>query len=311
MMRTSRGRTRRSIVGRIALIATMAMMGSAMTAPAHAQSRSRQGAKSSQTNKWAKAQNKAVSQQRASRTTPRPVRTTQRPVARDRRIVSRMPERIRTPNRRRDDRGSARDRTTDRTPDRGRSAPSSGRDRDKVNSDRWHRDLDKARRLDRQRRARSQTTRRSRRPDYRSGSHGHRGPRIGFTINVLPRHYTRHHVHGIYFYYSSGSFYRRYGSSYRVVIAPYGARLRYLPAGYEIIWVDGSRVFYYDGVFYRYDSWYGGYVVIEAPYGVEVEFLPDDYEEVWFEDEMYYHSRGVHYRPVVRSGLTFYLTVRL
>lgn len=230
-----------------------------------------------------------------------------------------MPERIRTPNRRRDDRGSARDRTTDRTPDRGRSAPSSGRDRDKVNSDRWHRDLDKARRLDRQRRARSQTTRRarsqttrrSRQPDYRRGSHGHRGPRIGFTINVLPRHYTRHHVHGIYFYYSSGSFYRRYGSSYRVVIAPYGARLRYLPAGYEIIWVDGSRVFYYDGVFYRYDSWYGGYVVIEAPYGVEVEFLPDDYEEVWFEDEMYYHSRGVHYRPVVRSGLTFYLTVRL
>ncbi|MEE8488654.1 MAG: DUF6515 family protein, partial [Gemmatimonadota bacterium] len=161
------------------------------------------------------------------------------------------------------------------------------------------------------RRSRSQTTRRSRRPDYRRGSHGHRGPRIGFTINVLPRHYTRHHVHGIYFYYSSGSFYRRYGSSYRVVIAPYGARLRYLPAGYEIILVDGNRVFYFDGVFYRYDSWYGGYVVIEAPYGVEVEFLPEDYEEVWFEDEMYYHSRGVHYRPVVRSGLTFYLTVQL
>lgn len=303
-MRTSRGRPRRSVVGRIALIATLAMMGSAMTAPAHAQSRSRQGVKSSQTNKWTKAQNKAVRQQRASR-------TTQRPVARDRRIVSRMPERVRTPNRSRDNRGQARDRSRDRAPDRGRATPRGGQDGNRVNSDRWHRDLDKARRLDRERRARSQTTRRSRRPDYRRGSHRHHGPRIGFTINVLPRHYTRHHVHGVYFYYNSGTFYRRYGSSYRVVIAPYGARLRYLPVGYEIIWVDGSRVFYYDGVFYRYDSWYGGYVVIEAPYGVEVEFLPEDYEEVWFEGEMYYHSHGVHYRPVVRSGLTFYLTVRL
>ncbi len=303
-MKTSRGRPRRSIVGRIALIATVAMMGSAMTAPAHAQNRSRPTARSSQSNKWTRAQNKATRQQRATR-------TTQRPVDRDRRIVSRMPERVRTANRGRDDRGAARDRSRDRTPDRGRSGPSGRRDRDGVNRDRWHRDQDRARRLDRDRRDRSRTTRRSRRPDYRRGSHFHHGPRIGFTINVLPRRYTRLHVHGIYFYYSSGTFYRRYGSSYRVVIAPYGARLRYLPVGYEIIWVDGSRVFYYDGVFYRYDRWYGGYVVIEAPYGVEVEFLPEDYEEVWFEGEMYYHSRGVHYRPVVRSGLTFYLTVRL
>ncbi len=137
-----------------------------------------------------------------------------------------------------------------------------------------------------------------------------RGPRIGFSINVLPRRYSRHRVGGINFYYSSGSYYRRYGNSYRVVLAPFGARVRYLPVGYEIMYVRGRRVYYYDGVFYRYSSSYG-YEVIEAPYGVEVEYLPEDYEEVWYEDEMYYHSRGVHYRPVHRSGLTFFLTVDL
>jgi len=69
-------------------------------------------------------------------------------------------------------------------------------------------------------------------------------------------------------------------------------------------------VYYSDGVFYRYDPWFG-YEVIQVPYGVEVAYLPDDYDEVWYEDEMYYHSRGVHYRPVVRSGVTFFLTIDL
>lgn len=128
---------------------------------------------------------------------------------------------------------------------------------------------------------------------------------------MLPRHHTRLHVGGIYFFYSSGNYYRRYGSSYRVVIAPYGARIRYLPVGYQTIWFQGRRVYYYDGVFYRYDRYYGGYEVIEAPYGVEVEYLPEDYDEVYYEGEMYYQSRGVYYRPVYRSGLTFFLTVQL
>ena len=152
--------------------------------------------------------------------------------------------------------------------------------------------------------------RRDRRPDYRYGRHWSRGPRIGFRVNVLPRRHTRIRVGGVYFYYSSGTYYRRYGSYYHVVMAPYGARVRYLPVGYQIIWVRGSRLFYYDGVFYRYDPYYGGYVVIDAPYGVEVEYLPEDYDEVWYGGEMFYYSRGVHYRPVHRSGLTFFLTVR-
>lgn len=139
----------------------------------------------------------------------------------------------------------------------------------------------------------------------------HRGPRIGIRINVLPRRHSRIRVGGIYYFYSNGSFYRRYGGYYRVVHAPYGAWVSYLPVGHQVIWVNGRRVFYCDGVFYRYDPWWNVYRVIAPPYGVEVEYLPDDYEEVWYRGELFYHSRGVHYRPVYRSGFTFFLTVDL
>ena len=128
---------------------------------------------------------------------------------------------------------------------------------------------------------------------------------------MLPRRHTRIRVGAIHFYYSNGTYYRRYGRSYRVVHAPIGAWVRYLPVGHQVIWLDGRRVFYCDGVFYRYDPWFGHYRVIEAPYGVEVEYLPDEYEEVWYRGDMYYYSRGVHYRPIYRSGFTFFLTVRL
>jgi hypothetical protein len=90
-----------------------------------------------------------------------------------------------------------------------------------------------------------------------------------------------------------------------------GAWVSYLPVGHQVIWLHGRRIFYVDGVFYRYDPWFHGYRVIDTPYGVEVEYLPDDYDEVWYGGEMFYHSRGVHYRPVYRSGFTFFLTVRL
>jgi hypothetical protein len=105
-------------------------------------------------------------------------------------------------------------------------------------------------------------------------------------------------------------FYGRYGNTYRVIRAPIGFVISALPLYHDVIWIGNRQVFYYDGVFYEYDRWRGGYVVIPAPYGVEVEYLPEEYDEVWHDDELYYHSRGVHYRPVHRSGVTFFLTVR-
>lgn len=96
-----------------------------------------------------------------------------------------------------------------------------------------------------------------------------------------------------------------------MVVAPIGAVIRVLPPGYEAIWFRGERIFYYDGVFYRANRYGSGYRVIRAPYGIEVPYLPAGFSEVWHGGSRYYHARGVHYRPVRRSGVTFFLSVRL
>lgn len=93
--------------------------------------------------------------------------------------------------------------------------------------------------------------------------------------------------------------------------APIGAVVRVLPRHHDVISFGGRYLYYYDGVFYRADRHGHGYVVIEAPYGVEVPYLPHGSRAVWHRGARYYHSHGVHYRPVRRSGVTFFLSVRL
>lgn len=96
-----------------------------------------------------------------------------------------------------------------------------------------------------------------------------------------------------------------------MVVPPVGALIRVLPPGYDAIWFRGERIFYFDGTFYRGNRHGPGYRVIPAPYGVEVPYLPAGSREVRRGGSRYYHARGVHYRPVRRSGVTFFLSVRL
>jgi len=172
------------------------------------------------------------------------------------------------------------------------------RDRDRWDGDRWDRDRDRDR------------WDRYRRPVRRPVTRRH-GPRIGLTINVLPRGRRTIRVRGHDYWYDDGAFYGRYGRGYRVIAAPIGAVVLVLPAFHDVVWFRGERLFYYDGVFFRANRHGPGYVVIPTPYGVEVPYLPDGYREVWRGGRRYYHSYGVHYRPVHRSGITFYLSVRL
>ena len=127
---------------------------------------------------------------------------------------------------------------------------------------------------------------------------------------MLPRGYHSLRVRGRNYWYHDGAYYGRYGRSYRVVSAPIGAVVLVLPLYHEVIWFGGERLFYHDGVFYR-NHRHGGYIIIPAPYGVEVPYLPDGYREVWRGGSRYYHSHGVYYRPIQRSGVTFFLSVRL
>lgn len=128
---------------------------------------------------------------------------------------------------------------------------------------------------------------------------------------MLPRGHRHLHVGGRDYWYHAGAFYGRYDRGYRVVVAPIGAVVHILPIGYEAIWFRGERIFYYDGVFYEANRYGPGYRVIPAPYGIEVPYLPVGYSEIWRDGRRYYHSHGVHYRPVRRSGVTFFLSVRL
>ena len=96
-----------------------------------------------------------------------------------------------------------------------------------------------------------------------------------------------------------------------MIAAPIGLVVHVLPAYHEVIWFRGTRLYYYDGVFYERYRYGPGYVIVRAPYGVEVPYLPLGHQEIWRGGRRYYHAHGMHYRPIRRGGLTFFLSVRL
>ena len=78
-------------------------------------------------------------------------------------------------------------------------------------------------------------------------------------IKVHPRHGTIvakvYHpkivVHkGVNFYYAKGVWYKPYGRKYVVCKAPIGVRVRSIPRGYKIVWVNGRKYYTYHGIWY-------------------------------------------------------------
>lgn len=334
-MKPSRDRFRRRFEGRAVLVAAIAMLGVGMVSPTPADAQQKVKARSGKVQRQGvepRARNQPKRAPRARVSAPatrRPVRreVTARPrpasrveVARVRRgPMVRKSETIPTRPGGTRARGDDTRRRGDASPDRARTGQ---RDRDRYDRDRYDRDRDRydRNRYDRDRdrydrnrydRDRDRYDRNRYRGSHRSGRARRGGFRIGVSFGTLPRGHRHYRWRGHDYWYHSGSYYRRHGRTYRVVVAPIGFFIGSLPYGYDVIRVRGRRVYYYDGVFYEYDRWRGGYVVIPAPYGVEVAYLPDDFAEIWRGGHRYYYGRGVHYRPVRRSGVTFYLSVRL
>jgi hypothetical protein len=103
-------------------------------------------------------------------------------------------------------------------------------------------------------------------PGYRPGHRpGYRPPPQRY-VPSLPPGYARHYWNGSPYYYSSGYWYRPWGSSYAVVSAPYGLFMPYLPGAYSTFWYGGSRYFMADSTYYLYDNTRRGYVVTQSPY---------------------------------------------
>ena len=69
-----------------------------------------------------------------------------------------------------------------------------------------------------------------------------------------------------------------------------------LPHGHRTIYVDRSRYYFYDGIFYRPGP--TGYVVISAPVGAIVASLPLGHSRVSIGGALYFTFGGNYYRQV-------------
>lgn len=117
---------------------------------------------------------------------------------------------------------------------------------------------------------------------------GHRPPpRV---IHTLPGGYRDYRWNGNRYYYSGGSWYRPYGSSFVSIGVPYGLFVTTLPGPYNSFWYGGSRYFYADDTYYTYEPVRRGYVVTRSPYGDDEE---EEYSDTNSGDELFiYPARG-------------------
>jgi Family of unknown function (DUF6515) len=103
----------------------------------------------------------------------------------------------------------------------------------------------------------------------------HRERGMGWHRNV-PRHalvrpvphmqnYARVQVSGRNYFYRDGAFYRRDRFGYHAIIAPIGARIRFLPFGYLMYRLGALNYYYYNGIYYNYLPGEGVYVVVQKP----------------------------------------------
>ncbi|MCB1916373.1 MAG: hypothetical protein KDG52_11745 [Rhodocyclaceae bacterium] len=103
--------------------------------------------------------------------------------------------------------------------------------------------------------------RRDHRRDWRD--HRHRSPRIGVVVPALPWGYREIHHHRHNYFFSSGLWYRPWGTSYVRIAAPIGAVVATLPFGYTTISIGSALYYRYDDAWYRPHE--RGYVVVEPP----------------------------------------------
>lgn len=101
--------------------------------------------------------------------------------------------------------------------------------------------------------------------------HGHNQyyPPAGYVSRSLPRDSVDVRYHGSPYRFNGGVWYRPAPRGYRVVQAPLGAFLPFLPPYYSTIWYGGLPYYYADGAYYMHDPVREGYIVTSPPDGVE------------------------------------------
>lgn len=79
------------------------------------------------------------------------------------------------------------------------------------------------------------------------------------------RNYREVIVRDRHYFYRDGYFYDRGPRGYVRIGAPIGARIVFLPRGYEIVRVGRARFYVFGGVYYNYLPREKVYVVVERP----------------------------------------------
>ncbi|WP_208094503.1 DUF6515 family protein [Mucilaginibacter agri] len=76
------------------------------------------------------------------------------------------------------------------------------------------------------------------------------GPRIGFSIGVLPYGYYPFYYGADQYFYSGGYFYQQNDNQYTIVEPPIGAEVNSLPSNAQSIVIDGQQYYEANGVYY-------------------------------------------------------------
>jgi hypothetical protein len=145
------------------------------------------------------------------------------------------------------------------------------------------------------------------RPGYGYNHSPYRGMRVSFNYFSGPR--TMYPYHGINYYYSSGYYYRPYGSYLQVVAPPIGISIGILPRGYRSVYVGGSPYYYYGGTYYRPGQKANTYDVVDAPVGASVPELPQDAKVTVINGQKYYELDGTYYKEEIRNNSELWYTV--
>lgn len=104
--------------------------------------------------------------------------------------------------------------------------------------------------------------------------HDRRYPRRGYVMPSLPRGYRAIPHRGKRYYHYHGSWYRRSGARFIVVLPPMGITVPILPPFYTTIWVGGVPYYYANGVYYVWRPMERIYVVADPPPDSEVSEQP-------------------------------------
>jgi len=111
-------------------------------------------------------------------------------------------------------------------------------------------------------------------------------PRHGYVVNRIPDRHYRTMYHGTSYYFSSGVWYRPYGSSFTVIAPPIGVVVPILPRVYTTVWYGEVPYYYADGAYYRWYPAERGYIVVNPPEDI------DRYDQPEVPDELFVYPRS-------------------